>query len=192
MLESSVRSSLLPFLGKTGTGTSPSKSKTFKKPDWTNEDRSRLVFCSFFRSWDWSEPVTVQTGYKPVQTGPNLQIYYINSINYITWIYYIIILFIIKALWLAFQAREGLCRIETREGGVVVDGQPLCLTFRAREGWWWPPSCWNMRWRGCGGWTSSVLRFEQGRVVVRVSGGGDQQQTMLLITIKSIKLIELK
>jgi len=82
----------------------------------------------------------------------------------------------------------GLHRVEIQEG----DGQPLWLTFRVREGWWWPPSCQNTRRRGCGGWTSSVSHFKRGRVVVRVSGGGDQQQTMLLITIKSIKLIELK
>jgi len=111
-----------------------------------------------------------ETGYKPVQTGPNLQIYYINSINYITWIYYIIILLIIKALRLAFQAREGLRHVEMREGGVVVDGTALQLAFRAREGWWWPPSHWNARGRGCGGWTTplSCILSEGGVVVASV------------------------
>jgi len=75
-------------------------------------------------------------GYEPVQTSPNLQIYYIKSINYIIWsYYYIIILLIIKALQLAFQVREGLHHIETQEGGVVVDGKVLQLAFWAREGW---------------------------------------------------------
>ena len=45
----------------------------------------------------------------------------------------------------------------------MVDGQPLRLTFRAREGWWWPPSCRNTR----GGWTTPLAHVSsEGGVVV--------------------------
>ena len=46
MFESPVQSSLLPFFGKTGTKTSPSKSKTLKRPDRTGPCRSFVVLSS--------------------------------------------------------------------------------------------------------------------------------------------------
>ena len=56
VFESPVRSGLLPFFGKTGTETSPSKSKTLKRPDRTGEDWSMLVFCGSF--WSKTGPRT--------------------------------------------------------------------------------------------------------------------------------------
>jgi len=85
VLGSPVQSSLLSKFDKTGTWTSPHKLKNLEKLDWTNVNWFSAVLVGFLWLKDWSQPVSVSTGWGLVLWW--LTMYIIENLYYWAWYY---------------------------------------------------------------------------------------------------------